>query len=78
MQISAKNKIYTFDKNKNQNYNKDNIKENIEKNNKEVIENGDNLSQRGRLYDSGSNNREGAKSDIDQVWQRQIGVCMSP
>ena len=74
LQISAKNKIYTFDKNKNQNYNKDNIKENIEKNNKEVIENGDNLSQRGRLYDSGSNNREGAKSDFDQVWQRQIEV----
>ena len=30
LQISAKNKIYTFDKNKNQNYNKDNNKENIE------------------------------------------------
>lgn len=74
LQISAKNKIYTFDKNKNQNYNKVSNEEKEKINNKEEFKNGDNLSQRGRLYDTRSNNREGAKSDFDQVWQRQIEV----
>ena len=74
LQISEKNKIHTFDKNKNQNYNKVINEENKEKIKKEEIENGDNLSQRGRLYDTRPNNREEAKSDFDQVWQRQIEV----
>ncbi|MBR3325264.1 MAG: DEAD/DEAH box helicase family protein [Clostridia bacterium] len=64
-----KNKNYTFDDKTKSNYNEINKSKN---NNERREENGNNISQRGRLYDTRYNNRATEQIEHRKIWENEV------